>query len=311
MRARESQPGWRSPTFVSPVGGLPNRFMKCFDTPPRLWPSPADRWAAGPRRLCAPTTGAGVQVDDRGGLAGRCGSGDDSGAGVRCGRRRGPARVGRPRRRRLPAHSASTSPSSRLLGHLGSIHPGCPPVGAREVGASAGSPSRAAGPRLLCALTTGPLVASTTGSLEVGTHEHSRSMTTDPAAESTNARTGGGRRRSGRNPLATRGRGPGAESTNARTGGGRRRSGRNPLATRGRGPQRMLGEGLREVGTRRRIMRPLTQQTRAESTNARTGGGRWRSGRNVLGGGPSECWGRVFAKNPQRITACAWPSSAA
>ena len=43
------------------------------------------------------------------------------------------------------------------FGHLGSIHPGCPTVGAHEVGACAGSPSRAAGPHLLRALTTVPM----------------------------------------------------------------------------------------------------------------------------------------------------------
>jgi hypothetical protein len=75
------------------------------------------------------------------------------------------------------------------------------------------------------------------------------------------------------------------------------------------------GGGFRRRSPPTRAERSRTSAApapRAESTNARTGGGRSRSGRNVLGGGPSArcsraaCWGRRFfwegapanAKNP-------------
>jgi hypothetical protein len=72
------------------------------------------------------------------------------------------------------------------------------------------------------------------------------------------------------------------------------RSGRNVL---GGGPGECRGRVLSEDTTdlRRTICRPLNLTSGAESTNARTGRGRWWSGRNVLGGGP--CRGRVLSED--------------
>jgi hypothetical protein len=75
-----------------------------------MWPSAGALAAAGDL-VMTPEVGWHVAVGVGAG-SGR-GSGDDSGGGVARGRRCGPARSGRPRRRRLPVRSASASRPSR------------------------------------------------------------------------------------------------------------------------------------------------------------------------------------------------------